>query len=83
MGLSAQGHQVARGSASFFSYISFWETVTPDYKYLYNINLAVMSMKWEYSSTDDKPPRGIVCQNADFSCLVHNPIFELGKQFCR
>lgn len=52
MELSAQGPQVARGSASFFSYISFWETIIPDYKYLYDINLSVMSMKWEYSSTD-------------------------------
>lgn len=52
MELLAQGHQVARGLASFFSYISFWETIIPDYKYLYNINLSVMSMKEEYSSTD-------------------------------
>lgn len=48
----------------FFSYVSFWDMVIPDNKYLHNINLSIN--KLEYSSTD-RPPRVLVCQIRDLS----------------
>lgn len=48
----------------FFSYVSFWDMVIPDNKYLHNINLSINNLEY---SCNDMSQRVLICQSRDLS----------------